>query len=126
MRGARLSLPSFKSLCSKCCSLRATPRGVFGAAYHLRPVASMPAQLRTLASGAAKPMVANQSSCVSGLGRNASHSSLSSAATTQVAARDYTSSAATTSYDWRRLRGFLFDIDGTLTDTDPLHIVAFR
>ena len=30
------------------------------------------------------------------------------------------------SYDWKRIKGFLFDIDGTLADTDPLHIVAFR
>jgi len=27
---------------------------------------------------------------------------------------------------WRRIQGVLFDIDGTLVDTDPLHLVAFR
>lgn len=27
---------------------------------------------------------------------------------------------------WRRCKGFLFDIDGTLANTDPLHLVAIR
>ena len=29
-------------------------------------------------------------------------------------------------YDWKRIKAFLFDIDGTLADTDPLHFVAFK
>ena len=28
--------------------------------------------------------------------------------------------------NWRRVKGFLFDIDGTLVDTDPLHEIAIR
>ena len=28
--------------------------------------------------------------------------------------------------DWTQVKGFLFDIDGTLTNTDPLHLVAIR
>ena len=28
--------------------------------------------------------------------------------------------------DWKNIKGFLFDIDGTLSDTDPLHFIAFR
>ena len=28
--------------------------------------------------------------------------------------------------NWRRVKGFLFDIDGTLAETDPLHEIAIR
>lgn len=43
--------------------------------------------------------------------------------------KEYVSSAGSApsaTCDWRRVKGFLFDIDGTLVDTDHLHLVAFR
>mmetsp|Transcript_5575 Transcript_5575/g.11871 ORF Transcript_5575/g.11871 Transcript_5575/m.11871 type:complete len:333 (-) Transcript_5575:79-1077(-) len=29
-------------------------------------------------------------------------------------------------FDWNKCRGFLFDIDGTLVNSDPLHLIAIR
>jgi len=29
-------------------------------------------------------------------------------------------------YDWKSIKGFLFDIDGTLCNTDPIHLVAIK
>ena len=41
-------------------------------------------------------------------------------------APSFSLSLSSFSYNWKRIKGFLFDIDGTLCDTDPLHLVAFR
>uniref|UniRef100_A0A7S2T0B8 Haloacid dehalogenase-like hydrolase n=1 Tax=Chloropicon primus TaxID=1764295 RepID=A0A7S2T0B8_9CHLO len=54
---------------------------------------------------------------------------MSAKAVGSVYAREYAASAAAAvpgKYDWKSVKGFLFDIDGTLVDTDPLHLVAFR
>jgi len=43
-----------------------------------------------------------------------------------VGVTDAVRGCATQSANWRRIKGVLFDIDGTLVDTDPIHLVAFR
>ena len=59
---------------------------------------------------------------LSGCGRDAC-SSLVVSARTLVSTPSQPS--AKSKYNWGHLKAFLFDIDGTLTDTDPLHLKVF-
>jgi len=61
------------------------------------------------------------------LKRGAANAGYGGATSTSAAVQHYSTAAAPcVSYNWKRIKGFLFDIDGTLCDTDPLHLVAFR